>query len=149
MDNETTPTDPTDAELPPMTEGDMHAFVQRLSSLILMGVTRIEVHPARWRFLLDSMLRLGAYPADKLHWMEPREDTPEDYERVAVPVMLSTGDGLLTCMLMGRRIHADEGEYGPAIDAQAEHYPVPQDDPLHDARERAKKSGIILPERFN
>lgn len=139
--------EPRQAEqLPPMTEHDMHVIVHLLTSAATLGVTRMEFHPARWRMILDNILNHGVYPAGKLHWMGPVDNTVEDYSRVSVPIMFTVNDGLLTCMLMQRQPHDDEGEYGEAIDSQGSIYPKP-DEMTEDEKvqERARDAGIVIP----
>ena len=133
------------AKLPPMTEGDMQIFVQFLTGAVMWGATRIEFHPERWRLLLDNMLHHRAYPADKLHWMSPKKGDDSDYGRIAIPLAFTIEGGMLTCMLMQRQEHTDEGEHEEVISGQGPVYPVPEADPEVSLDERADKMGIVLP----
>lgn len=45
--------------LPPMTANDWQILIQSVVAMVTMGVTVIEVHPARWLLIVDAALRFG------------------------------------------------------------------------------------------
>lgn len=122
-------------ELPLMSAGEVRMFIGSLTGLVLMGVTRLEFHPARWPMVFNSLIKHRAIDLDQVRWL----DDVEDMDHALIMVQLGTGDDQHVFSLLRQRGDHDDETVGEraAIDASA--YPGPADDGPR----------ILMPEDFS
>ena len=108
--------------LPPMTANDWQILIQSIVALVTMGVTVIEVHPARWLLLVDAALRFGG------PMVEPVRNARGEVAGIPLGFMLH--DKPIRALLKRwDRCPNDPCESCDAILAQGANYPVPEEEP--------------------
>jgi hypothetical protein len=113
---------------PPLTALDWQIIVQAIATLVTMGTTVIEVHPARWGLWLAAAMRYGG----------PLSSAPEPDENgevTAIPLGLMLGGKPVRAVLRRWEPCGEQPCEGcDAVAGQADAYPVPEEE-----------SPIILP----
>lgn len=111
--------------LPALTREDVAAFVQVLTALVMMGATRIELHPARWRLVLNGLILHRAYDINQLRYVNGIEDV----DHAVMELEFATERGKVGCLLMQRASwHEDESEEQRRwLDLQGDCYDIPEE----------------------
>lgn len=114
--------DPNTKAAPALTAMDWQVIIQSVVGLVTMGVTRIEVHPARWQLIVDAALRFGGP-------MFFQAAEPDDDGRITrIPLGFMLGNKPVEALLMLWEPCAREGcEDCARIAAQGPNYPVPEE----------------------
>lgn len=116
-------------ELPSLTKEDVGAFIQVLTAIVMMGSTRIEIHPARWPLIFKGLILHRAYDINQLRYVNGIEDV----DHAVMELEFSTKQGQIGCMLMRRPDgeRPDETEKQRYwLDTQGPAYDVPEEPSL-------------------
>jgi len=115
------------APVPELTREDVHAFVQVLTALCMMGSTRIEIHPERWPLIFRGLILHRAFDIEQVYYV----DGKEDFDHAVMHLEFSTERGKVGCLLTMRGVHAGESdEQRKILDDQGQFYDVPEEPKL-------------------
>lgn len=115
-----------EAPLPDLTREDVAAFVQVLTALVMMGATRIEIHPARWPIVFRGLILHRAYDIQQVRYV----DGEESIATAVCELEFQTKQGKVGCMLMQRRPRERDDETKQQaywLDSQGLCYDVPEE----------------------
>ena len=108
--------------LPDLTQEDVMALIRVITAHVLMGATRIEFHPARWRLIFRGLILHRAYDISQVRYI----DGIEILDHAVCEVEFATKQGKVGCLLMQRQRHKDETQaQSDWLDSQGGAYDVP------------------------
>lgn len=117
---------PEEKPLPDLTREDVAAFIQVLTAIVMMGSTRIEIHPARWPLIFRGLILHRAYDINQVSYV----GDVEDIAHATLELEFATKQGKVGCLLMQRRRRERDDETEAQaywLDSQGLCYDVPEE----------------------
>lgn len=111
----------TESKPLPLTAMDWQIIVQQIVGLVTMGVTVIEVHPARWTMMLDAALRFGG-PLST----QPEPGSDGRVTKIPLGIMIA-GKPIAAVLKLWEPCPLPDCAGCEMVSAQGGNYPVPEE----------------------